>query len=168
MVGPDEGFSRTSTGSIGTESHTYADNGVYTVTVTVADDDASGSASFVITVANVAPVVTAAADQTADEGDLTASAWATSAMRVPTMPRGASMSTGATAVPSSAQPMPPARAAWAAPATPTLTTASYSVTVTVTDKDGDDRSDTFDVIVANVAPDHQPAVAPTNVDEGAT
>ena len=43
--------------------------------------------------------------------------------------------------------------------------ATYTVTVTVTDKDGDDHSDTFDVVVANVAPTAT-FNAPTNVDEG--
>jgi PKD repeat protein len=51
-------------------SHVYADNGVYTVTVTVTDDDgASDSDTLTMTVANVAPVVEAGADQTVDEGD---------------------------------------------------------------------------------------------------
>ena len=40
----------------------------YTVTVSVNDGDNTGTASFTVTVANGAPVVTAAADQTADEG----------------------------------------------------------------------------------------------------
>ena len=51
--------------------HTYADDGTFTVTVTV-DEDAgagvSGSATFKVTVANVAPDVTPPADQTASEG----------------------------------------------------------------------------------------------------
>lgn len=38
-------------------SHTYADNGVYAVTVTVYDDDGSGSDTVQVTVNNVAPTV---------------------------------------------------------------------------------------------------------------
>src|SRR5207237_150871 len=49
--------------------HIYADNGVYTVTVTVSDDDGgSASKTFAVTVENVAPTLTVAPDQTIDEG----------------------------------------------------------------------------------------------------
>ncbi|MBI2172181.1 MAG: fibronectin type III domain-containing protein [Chloroflexi bacterium] len=47
-------------------SHVYADNGVYTVTVTVTDNGgASGADSLTVKIANVAPVVSAALDATA-------------------------------------------------------------------------------------------------------
>ncbi|MFQ5979663.1 MAG: PKD domain-containing protein [Candidatus Heimdallarchaeota archaeon] len=52
-------------------SHTYADNGDYTITVTVTDDDStSGSDTLMITVNNVAPSVEAGAHQTVNEGEL--------------------------------------------------------------------------------------------------
>ena len=52
-------------------SHVYADNGVYTVTVTVTDFEATaGSDTLSITVNNLAPTVDAGTDQTTDEGDL--------------------------------------------------------------------------------------------------
>jgi PKD repeat protein len=52
-------------------SHTYADNGVYTVTVKVLDDDGgSDQKTFQVTVQNVAPSLTAAANQTVNEGSL--------------------------------------------------------------------------------------------------
>lgn len=48
----------TSDGTV-TGSHVYADNGTYRVTVTVTDDgDASASATFLVTVKNVAPTAT--------------------------------------------------------------------------------------------------------------
>jgi PKD repeat protein len=50
-------------------SHTYADNGVYTVTVTVTDNGGGvDSCTLTVTVNNVAPAVDAGEDQTTDEG----------------------------------------------------------------------------------------------------
>src|SRR5205085_8424214 len=67
---PDTSFSNgAAQGSLGSRSHTYADNGTYTVTVQVTDKDGGvGSAQFQVTVANVAPSVTAPSDQSSDEG----------------------------------------------------------------------------------------------------
>ncbi len=50
-------------------SHVYADNGVYTVEVTVYDDDGGSDVkTFVVTVNNVAPTLAVVGDQTVDEG----------------------------------------------------------------------------------------------------
>jgi hypothetical protein len=52
-------------------SHTYADNGIYTVTVTLTKADVgSTSGTFTVTVDNVAPSLTVPGDQTIDEGSL--------------------------------------------------------------------------------------------------
>jgi PKD repeat protein len=49
--------------------HTYADDGVYTVTLTVTDDDDVSNDTLMVTVSNVPPDVDAGPDQDADEGD---------------------------------------------------------------------------------------------------
>jgi len=50
-------------------SHVYADNGVFTVTIAVTDDDGlSGTDTCTVTVSNVAPTVQAGADRTITQG----------------------------------------------------------------------------------------------------
>ena len=52
-------------------SHTYADNGVYTVTVTINKDDGSvANGTLSVTVNNVAPTLTVPGNQTTNEGSL--------------------------------------------------------------------------------------------------
>lgn len=60
-------FTATSTGTIASKTHTYADNGNYTVTTKVTDKDgAYSTATYQVTVSNVAPNYTARGDQEAD------------------------------------------------------------------------------------------------------
>ena len=62
-------FNAATTGSLGSRSHTYDDNGSYTVTVKVTDKDGgSGTRTFVVTVANVAPTGTFSNDGAVGEG----------------------------------------------------------------------------------------------------
>src|SRR5262249_33853338 len=66
-------FTASSTGSLGSQSHTYTD-GPATRTVTVKVTDSSGgygTGSFQVSVNNIAPTVTAASNQSASEGTST-------------------------------------------------------------------------------------------------
>jgi len=64
--GDTEGMSGTVAGS-----HVYADNGTYTVILTVTDDDmAETSDTLTVTVNNVLPTVEAGADQIDGEGSV--------------------------------------------------------------------------------------------------
>src|SRR5206468_3763437 len=61
---PHTTFSAATQGALGMKSHTYADNGSYTVTVKVTDKDLGyDSKTFTVTVNNLPPVVTAPANQ---------------------------------------------------------------------------------------------------------
>ncbi len=134
--------SPTVTGTL-TPTHVYADNGVYTVTFTVTDDDGGvGSDTVTITVLNIAPVVEAGLDQTVNEGatvffdgsftdpgflDTHTIAW--------NFGDGSSVETGSLS-----------------PTHEYGDNGVYTVTLTVTDKDGGVGSDTLTIIVDNVAP----------------
>jgi PKD domain len=147
---PHTTFDATSTGSLGTKPHTYADNGQYTVTVMVTDDDSADSAAFTVTVANVAPSTTPPADQSATEG------------------ASKEVDLGSFSDPGADSPWAvdvdwgdgSAHTTFNATSTGSLGTkphtyadnGQYTVTVTVTDKDGVSDSHTFKVTVANVAP----------------
>jgi PKD repeat protein len=62
-------FSASGSGAL-SGTHVYGDDGVYTVTVTVSDDDGgSDTQSFTVTVNNVPPVLVVAVDQAVDEGE---------------------------------------------------------------------------------------------------
>jgi len=50
-------------------THIYTDDGIYTVTVWVADGEVESSSSLMVTVNNVAPIVNAGADRIIDEGN---------------------------------------------------------------------------------------------------
>jgi VCBS repeat-containing protein len=143
-LNPDKSFALT---------HVYADDGSYTVTVTVADDDAHGSDTLTVSVKNVAPDFSAAAGQSSLEGAAT------------------SFDIGSFTDPGTDSPWritiqwgdgsPNTVLGQAAPgAIPAQTHAyadngAYTVTVGVTEENGagpGSDSGTFQVVVANVAP----------------
>src|SRR5207245_1475357 len=133
------------------QSHAYADNGSYTVTITVTDKDgASGGNTFTITVANVAPTVTAPSNQTANEGASTSftlgsfsdpgadSPWSVDI----NWGDGSSHTSFNQAIIGSLGSQSHAYA----------DNGNYTVTVRVTDKDAAADSKSFTIAVANVAP----------------
>jgi PKD repeat protein len=122
-------------------SHVYADNGTYTVTVCVTDDDGSaGCDSLQVTVANVAPVVDAGADRTAAEGSpLTLAASFSDPGVLDTHAVTVDWGDGATGDALDASHV-------------YADNGTYTVTVCVTDDDGSAGCDTLNVVVENVAP----------------
>ncbi|MBL3535639.1 MAG: PKD domain-containing protein, partial [gamma proteobacterium endosymbiont of Lamellibrachia anaximandri] len=128
--------SATVSGSL-TPSHTYADNGVYTVTLAVTDKDGGvGIDILIVTVNNVAPSVDAGADQMFNEGDTANFSGSFSdpgSVDTHTIEWnfGDGTTENGSLTPSHTYP----------------TAGVYTVTLTVTDKDGGVGSDTLTVTV---------------------
>jgi len=160
-----------------TLSHVYADNGTYTVTVTVTDDEGNaGSNTMKVTVNNVAPTVAAGADQTADEGATVSLApekfndLGTLDTHTATINWGDGTPTEAGAVTETPSGPPGATAGADGEVSSSHVYAdngTYTVTVTVKDDDGAPTSDSFTVTVGNVAPTVVAGEDQT-VEEGAT
>jgi hypothetical protein len=141
--------------------HVYADDGNYTVTVTVTDDDGGvGSDTMAVAVSNVAPVVDAGDAATIDEGS--------------TLTRGGSFTDpGAdtwTATVDYGDGSGPQPLALNPDKTFDLSRyygneGSFTVTVTVTDDELASGSDSFDVTVRNVPPTVTVDAAAVSVDE---
>lgn len=123
-------------------AHAYGDNGVYTVSLTITDDDGSqDTVSHNVTILNVAPTVEAGPDQLVNEGDVvsfsgsfTDPGWLDT--HTYTWDFGDGGTTSGTL-------------------TPTHTYCDngiYTVTLTVTDDDGGVDMDTLTVTVNNVPP----------------
>jgi PKD repeat protein len=128
-----------------TPSHTYADNGSYTVTLTVTNNlDEVVSDSLVVTVANIAPTVTAVADQSVRVNQTFSGILATFTdpgwldTHTATIDWGdGTVTTGL--VDQTAQTVSGQHTF--------AVTGVYTVTITVTDNDGDQESDTLQVTV---------------------
>jgi len=150
-------------------SHVYADNGSYTVTVTVTDDDSGvGSDTLLVTVGNLPPVVEAGPDASILEGDAVTLDPATFTDAGDLDTHTASIDWGDThsevGVVSEAGGNGSVAGSHSYP-----NAGNYTVTVTVMDNDGDSGNDTFRVQVGsgNVAPVAD-AGGPYSVDEGSS
>jgi parallel beta-helix repeat protein len=132
-------------GSTGTlePTHVYADNGTYTVTLTVTDDNAASTSDTLnMTVENIAPIVDAGVDQIANEGDIVSFV-------------------GNFTDPGTADTHliewdfgdeTPISSGTLTPTHTYTDNGTYAVNLTVTDDDGASTSDTLNVTVNNVAP----------------
>jgi PKD repeat protein len=159
-------FSGGGAGALGGK-HTYADDGVYTVTVTVTDDDGgSDTKSFTVTVNNVRPVVVVAQNQSINEGEFLDLSGLGGAPPLGLYVDPGLNDTHTATVDWGDGSSVENAAIFAGPGSGALggshtyaDNGVYTVTVTVTDDDGGSDTKTFQVTVNNVAP------SLTNVDD---
>ncbi len=167
-------FAGVGAGALG-GTHVYADNGVYTVTINVADNNGGAdSDSFNVTVKNVPPVVVPAADQTVDEGHLLDLSGTGVAPQLGLFVDPGVLDTHTATVnwgdgsPTENATVFDGAGAGALGGTHTYAdNGTYTVTLVVSDNDGGSSTPaTFKVTVNNVAP-FVDLTGPTSVDEGA-
>jgi PKD repeat protein len=149
-------FGDSTTGSGSSVSHTWAEDGVYTVTVTVSDGDGgTDSETGAITIANAAPVISSSTFGSGDEGDAIAFSVAFSDAGVLDTHTVAwsfgDASSGSGSSPSHVY----------------ADDGSYTVTVTVTDDDGDSDTATGTAVIGNAPPVITASTIPSG-DEGET
>ncbi|MHA2272136.1 MAG: PKD domain-containing protein [Candidatus Hodarchaeales archaeon] len=136
----DFGDGSTDTGSL-TPSHAYSNDGVYTVTLTITDDQGDWATdTLTVKVLKVVPTAYAGSDQTADEGDTVSFSGSYSYSGAGTLAIAWDFGDGSTA------------AGTLTPQHQYADDGKYIVTLTVTDHNGDVGTDTLIVTVKNVAP----------------
>jgi PKD repeat protein len=141
-------------------THTYADNGIYSVTVTVSDDNGgSDTESFQVTVKNVSPVLVVSQDQMLNEGQLLNLSGSGGAPPLALFVDQGILDTHTATVdwgdgsgPQSATVISASGSGVLGGSHTYLENGIYTVTVIVMDDDGGSATDTFQVVVKNVAP----------------
>ena len=149
------------------DTHTYADNDVYTVTVTVIDDDGGvGVDTLTVTVNNVVPTVTAPADVFGDEGSLVAIGTTSFSDPGSADTHTATINWGDGIIDDLGIVTDPI----ASQSHTYVEDGFYIVTITVTDDDLGVGSDTLTALIANVAPtiDSMDATTPINENDWST
>jgi PKD repeat protein len=135
-------------------THTYADNGEYTVTLTVTDDEGeTDMCEVIVTVDNVAPIVDAGPDRTVNEGEIITLQSSFVDPGILDEPHTAVIEWGdgtTTTDPEITEPNSPDGSVEATHAY--KDDGTYTAEVTVTDKDGDSHTDSIDIVVENLAP----------------
>lgn len=127
-------------------SHTYADNGNYTVTLTVSDGFLDDDAQRTAVIVNVAPVVNAGSDATRDEGSLFSQSGSFTDPGADSWTATVNYGDG-----SGTQPLTLVGKTFQLSHT-YVDNGNYTVTVQVTDDDTGMGSDVVDITVNNVAP----------------
>ena len=172
-------------------SHIFADDGVYTVTVTLTDDDGGQAIStFLVTVANVAPTLTGTdMPLEVDEGAFVTLGSLGVGIQDPGFdnpnnpltPGGSQETLGAISIDwgdgTGVQPLAIGTETDGGPNSPTTATllspahvyaddGTYTVTVVVSDDDGGETTLEFTIIVNNIAPDLDFTISTTEIHEG--
>ena len=137
-------------GPIAAAAHTYSQAGVFNARVTVKDKDGgAGSASFAVSVSNVAPAISGPPAQAAVEGAATAFALGSFADAAGDGPWATTIDWGDGTTSSSSQP---AAGAIAGPSHRYPDNGNYQVTVSVKDAPGLSSTVRFTIAVTNAAP----------------